>query len=132
MVVTGNATFVVTGNFSMSGHSFIYIAPNASLQLIVGGSTTTLSGGGVVNGTGIAANFSYIGLPSNTSVSYSGGSTFIGTVNAPEADFSISGGSDFTGAAIVKSFNDSGGSNVHYDEALAGNGLLVMTSYTEL
>ncbi len=132
MVVTGNATFVVTGNFSMSGQSFIYIAPNASLQLIVKGSTTSLSGGGVVNGSGIAANFSYIGLPSNTSVSYSGGSAFIGTINAPEADFSITGGSDFTGAAIVKTFADSGGSNVHYDESLGGNGLLIMTSYTEL
>jgi hypothetical protein len=132
VVVTGNATFVVTGNFSMTGHSFIYVAPGASLQLIVGGSTTVLAGGGIVNGTGTAANFSYIGLPSNTSVSYSGGSAFIGTVNAPEADFSISGGSDFSGAAIVKSFTDSGGSSVHYDESLGGNGLLVMTSYTEL
>ena len=132
IVVTGNATFVVTGNFSISGQSFIYIAPGGSLQLIVKGSTTSLSGGGVVNGSGVAANFSYIGLPSNTSVSYSGGSAFIGTINAPEADFSITGGSDFTGAAIVKTFADSGGSNVHYDESLGGNGLLVMTSYTEL
>jgi len=132
ILVTGNATLYVTGNVSISGQSFIYLAPNASLQLVVGGSTTSISGGGVVNGTGVAANFSYIGLPSNTSITYSGNADFIGTINAPEADLTITGNADMIGAAIVNTYTGSGGGELHYDEALGGNSVPVMTSYTEL
>jgi hypothetical protein len=132
LVVSGNATLYVTGNISVAGQSFIYLAPGASLSLVGGGSTTKIAGGGVVNGTGRAASFSYIGLPANTSVSYTGGSAFIGTVNAPEAAFKIAGGSAMVGAAIVNTFDGTGGAGLHFDESLGGNGLLTMLSYTEL
>jgi hypothetical protein len=36
------------------------------------------------------------------------------------------------GAAIVNTFNDSGGAAIHYDEGLGGRGQLTMTSYVEL
>src|SRR5206468_4819333 len=82
MIVTGNATLWVTGDFKVSGtvpHAgYIYIAPGASLVLYVGrvsGDTTTttsISGGGVVNDTGLPANFSYYGLPTNKTMTYSG------------------------------------------------------------
>ncbi|MDB6067299.1 MAG: hypothetical protein JWR26_3507 [Pedosphaera sp.] len=132
VIVTGNATLYVTGNLTVSGSGFIYMAPGSSLTLIVGGTTSTISGGGVVNGTGYASNFSYIGLPTNTSLTYSGSAAFIGTVNAPEADFTISGSAGMSGAAIVNSLTDSGGSSIHYDESLGSNSIFVMNSYTEL
>jgi hypothetical protein len=132
MLVSGNATLYVTGNVTVNGNAYIYLAPGASLTLVVGGATTLLSGGGVVNGTGRAANFTYIGLPANTSVTYTGGADFIGTVNAPEAAFSIKGGANMYGAAIANTFTSTGGASLHYDESLGGNGLLTMLSYTEL
>ena len=124
LVVSGNATLHVTGNATVSGSGFIYIAPGASLQLYVGGSKATLSGGGIVNGTGLAANFSYHGLPANTSLTYSGSAAFIGTVNAPEAAFTLSGSAGMCGACIVNSFTSSGGASVHYDERLAAQPFL--------
>jgi hypothetical protein len=135
MVVTGNATLYVTDGFSMTGNSYIYIAPGGSLQLYVGGATTSISGGGILNGTGVSANFSYYGLAGNTTVKYSGNSAFIGTINAPEADFTYSGGSDIYGAAIVNSFTSkSSGAGFHYDETLgagANVGAPKLYSYRE-
>lgn len=132
ILVNGSATWYVSGNINVSGQSYIYLAPGASLTLYGGGSSTIIAGGGVANGTGYAANFSYIGLANNTNVSYAGGSAFIGTIYAPDASFSISGTAGFFGSAIVNTFTDAGGAPVHYDESVAWNGLYVMTSYTEL
>lgn len=132
VIVTGNATLYITGDLTVQGSGYIYIMPGASLNLYVGGSTTTLSGSGVENGAGNAANFSYHGLPTNTSITYSGSSGFFGTLDAPEANFTLSGSAAFVGAAIVNTFNDSGGAAVHYDEALGGNGGLKLISYKEL
>ena len=52
-------------------------------------------------------------------VTVSGGGTFIGAINAPGADFTISGSANFSDALIGKTMNISGGANVHYDQALA-------------
>ena len=122
----------MNGNISISGSAYILIAPGGSLKLYGGGTKSTLSGGGIANGTGLAANFSYFGMTNNTDVSYSGNSALVGTVYAPQADFSISGGADFYGAAIVNSFSMSGGGAVHYDEALGAPAALVLGSYREL
>jgi hypothetical protein len=47
IVVTGNATLWVTGDFVVNGTGYVYIAPGASLTLYVGGKGS-ISGGGVV------------------------------------------------------------------------------------
>jgi hypothetical protein len=157
MFVNGNAVLSVGGNIDLGwnsyiyiapgarlqlyggtgirigGSSYIYIAPGAHLQLYGGGASTTLSGVGVINGTGNAANFSYYGLTNNTTLSYSGSSAFIGTVYAPEASFTFSGAGGMCGAAVVHSYTSSGSSNFHYDRALSGSsGHTVHFSYTEL
>jgi hypothetical protein len=117
MFVTGNAILYVTGSFTVSGSGYVWIMPGASLTLYAGG-TTTISGGGVVNGTGLAANFSYYGLPSNTSLVYSGASPLIGTVYAPQANFTFAGSASWSGAGIANSVTTSGGAPLHYDENL--------------
>jgi hypothetical protein len=134
MIVTGNATLWVTdtGNsFTVSGSGYIWIMPGASLTLYAGG-TTTISGGGVVNGTGLASDFTYIGLSSNTGITYSGSAAFIGTVNAPQASLTISGSAGAYGAAIAKTVTISGGAGFHYDQALAAGAGLVVSSWTEM
>jgi hypothetical protein len=132
LFVTGNATLFVDGNFTVQGSGYVYIAPGASLTLYVSGSTTTISGGGVVNATGLPEDFTYIGLSGNTSITYSGSAAFVGTVNAPEADFTISGSAGAYGAIICNSYTSSGGSSWHYDSSLAGGSRPVATSWTEL
>jgi len=131
MIVTGNAVLWITGDLTVSGSGYIYLMPGASLKLYVAG-TATVSGGGVVNGTGVPANFSYIGLSSNTSLTYSGSADFVGTINAPQADLTVSGGASVYGAVLVNSANISGGAGVHYDTALGGTPGLVVIGWAEL
>jgi hypothetical protein len=136
IVVTGNAALWVTGDFIINGTGYVYIAPGASLKVYVGGKGS-ISGGGVVNdsngqGAGLPANFSYIGLPTSTSLIYSGHADFVGTINAPQAAVNISGGSSVFGAIICDTFTSGGGSGVHYDEGLNGGGLLTVISWREI
>jgi hypothetical protein len=138
MIITGDVTLWVTGNINVSGSGYVRIEPNASLNLYVGTTDTTtpsvmsVSGGSLVNATGSPKNFHYYGLPSNTTLNYNGQSDFVGTVNAPQAAFTISGNASLYGAVICDSFNSNGGSNVHYDQALRGGGFFMITSWKEL
>lgn len=123
-IVTGDAVLYVTDKFTMSGSSSIIITPGSRLQIYNGAQSGTLSGSGVANQTGSAAAFMYWGLPTNTKVDLSGSTGFIGVIYAPEADFTMSGGSssglvEFTGASVSKTVTMSGGRNFHYDESLA-------------
>jgi hypothetical protein len=127
MIVTNNATLYVTDDFTISGSGFIYLAPGASLALYVGTTNAsgndkiTISGGGVGNGTREAANFSIIGLPSVKTVTYSGSAKFIGTLYAPSAALTMSGGSEASGALVANTISLSGGMSFHYDDCLGGN-----------
>lgn len=123
LYVTGKAYLYVTGNFTMQSgggkSSLIQIAPNSTLKLFVGGASSTFT---TVNTSGNAATFQYFGLPSNTSVTWSGNATYLGTVYAPQAAFTLGGGGstplDFQGSAVVDSVNLNGHFSVHYDENL--------------
>jgi hypothetical protein len=92
-----------------------------------------------VNLTGNAANFKYLGLPSNTSLVWAGNNTYVGTVYAPQADYSCGGGGnnvyDYQGACVVKSVTMNGKFNFHFDENLNRSGPVigfVVTSWKEL
>ena len=95
----------------------------------------SIAGSGVMNGPGFAVNFAIYGLPTCTSISYSGGSQFIGTINAPEAAVGLTGTSDAMGAVVGASFSLSGGMGLHYDQALRGNpkeGRYLVASWQEI
>lgn len=116
-IVRGQATLFVPGSLTVVGSGSIEILPGASLTVYVGGQTS-IAGNGVINDTGRAANFSYIGLNSNGTFLYSGAHPLIGTVNAPQTDF-IDIGQDVTGSIIGRSIYFSSGASMHYDESLA-------------
>ena len=122
VLVSGDAVLHVAGDISLSGQSQIYVAPNARLQLYVGGSAS-IAGQGIANGTGKAKNLLLYGLPSNKSIDFSGNSGFTGVIYAPEAAFSLSGGGsdplDFIGASVTSEVKMSGHYKFHYDESLA-------------
>jgi hypothetical protein len=141
VLVTGNATLYVTRTASVafSGNDFIKIDPNASLKLYVGSTSASIGGNGVLNQSGSALNFQYYGLPSNTSLALGGNAEFRGTIYAPNADFTLSGGgntvTDFIGSSITKTVKMDGKFNFHYDEALRRVGPsrgYIVTSWQEI
>lgn len=133
MIINGNVILYIPApnTFTIKGNDTIRILPGGSLKIIAGGNVS-MAGGGVLNGTGVAANFSIVGLNSCTSITYSGNAQFIGTINAPQAAFSMSGTTDAYGAIIAKSASMNGNTAFHYDEALAYQDGYIATGWQEL
>jgi hypothetical protein len=142
LLVTGNATLYVSGNVNMSSQgqgkniSQINIGPGATLKLYVAGASASFT---QVNTVGNASSFQYFGLPSNTAVSWSGNSVYLGTVYAPEATYTLGGGGstpmDYQGSCIVNSINVNGHFSFHFDEALKRNAppaAFAVSSWVEL
>ncbi|HTG44709.1 MAG TPA: collagen-binding domain-containing protein, partial [Verrucomicrobiae bacterium] len=133
MIVTSNATLYIPGDFTINGSATIYIAQGGSLKLYLGGSDNKLNGGGISNLGGSATNFSMYGLNTATSIKYSGGAQFIGSVYAPRSDVTLTGTSDSYGAIVGKSITTGGSMTFHYDEALGGgNSKYIVTGWLEL
>lgn len=138
VLVRGNARLWVQGNISESGGRAITIANTGTLQAWVSGSVS-FSGNAAANTTGDALRMRIYGLPTCTSVSFSGNAEFTGTVYAPSAHMTFNGGgmdrADFMGAAIVGSAQLNGHFEFHYDENLGRNGpssSFVIDSWVEL
>ena len=141
VVVAGNARIYVTSsatvNFAPATDS-ISISNNASLQFYVGSATAALPN--VSNPTGKAAKLQYFGLPTNTNITCTVNTDFIGVMYAPNAKITMGGngtGSEqkIIGAVIGKSmfYNDT--FSFHYDKALARTGLArgyLIASWSEL
>jgi len=134
VLITGNARLFVKGDTTVTSDAFVRIAPGATIEYYSGGNIN-MAGKGMINDPGQAINFSLYGLPSCSSISYSGQSQFIGTVYAPEADISMSGSADGIGAFVGNSVKMSGGMGLHYDESLQGNpkeGKYLVASWNEI
>ncbi len=120
--VRGNVMLYVSDRINLAGSDCIVISPGSSLKLYMAGATASIGGAGIINYPGSASNCTYYGLPSNTSVSYGGNSTFVGTINAPNAALSFGGGgstvNDYIGACIARTVTLNGHFSFHYDEAL--------------
>lgn len=105
--VTGPVTLYVLGNIDITGNPRINdISANATWLSIIGGPQTTSVS---INGLGSSSSGAYF------------------TVYAPAANVSINGNknSALYGSIIAKSFNISGGTAIHYDQALAQSPLKV-------
>lgn len=131
LLLTGDAT-VTTIRIAGLG------AAAGNLSVYMTGSTFTLSGNSTID-TGNALNMSYYGAPSNTQIRFMGNAGFIGTIYAPEADFSLGGGGsstyDFIGASTTRSVQMNGHFNFHFDENLlreGPRGPFVAASWREL
>jgi len=116
-----NTVLYISGNVTINADQVV-MAPGASLSMYVGGTSTDIGGQGIVNGSGVAKNFIYYGLPTNTDIKFSGNANYVGSVYAPNADFKLGGGGndtyDFAGACITKTTTMNGHFKFHYDEAL--------------
>ena len=135
-------TLLLTGNADPGS---IYVAragagtAAGNLTVYMDGPTFSISGSSEAVDAGNPLNFTYYGTTNNTAINFSGNAMFTGTIYAPEAAFSLTGGGtmtyDFVGAAVVASASVSGHFQFHYDENLTLNGPkggFVATSWTEL
>ncbi len=124
-----------TGLLDASGGATIWLADGsycfAEIKLS-GGSTLTVdgpvtvsvtgkfdaSGGTITNTTNVASNFLIFSSgPGEVKVTGGGSAAF--AIYARDSKITFSGGSDLYGAFVAKSITNSGGSNFHYDLALA-------------
>lgn len=128
----------LTGNASPTVITVAGPGAGSRLTIYMDGPSFTLSGQSTVDG-GVANNLAYYGTTNNTSISFSGNASFIGTIYAPEANFTLGGGGsntfDFSGSVIAKSITMNGHFDFHFDEALLANGPsrgYCATSWTEL
>jgi hypothetical protein len=121
----------VTGSTAISGTGFIQQMPGVHVRIYVE-ENVTVAGGGIVNQTERAENLQILGVTPTTgtrTMSVTGGTPFIGAVNAPAFAISISGGAPFVGAVIGNSVSISGAGGFHYDEHLSTVAAGIPTSY---
>ncbi|HEX5221064.1 MAG TPA: hypothetical protein VFZ59_15985 [Verrucomicrobiae bacterium] len=123
LYVSGKARLVVDKDISGADERAIQIATNATLELYLKRGAVSLTGKGVFNKGGKAADLSLTCLDAVTEISISGNGGFLGTIYAPNTTLKLSGGGtdilDFVGAVIVGEVNARGNYKFHYDEALA-------------
>jgi len=111
----------VTDTVKVAGNG---VDVGAKLTMYVGTANFTIGGGNIDGGR--ASFLAYYGLPSNSSISLNGNGTFTGTVYAPDAAMTLSGGGsndyDFVGSCIAKSVSINGHFQFHFDEDLLTSG----------
>ena len=126
LYVTGNLSTKGGGN----GDGQIFIQNGVQVTLYVGGNIA-LGGNGISNGNGNASSLSIFGITptdgSTRTADFGGNSTFYGTVYAPAYDLKLGGTPTYVGSLVGKSATLVGNVSIHYDEALAGAG--VVTRY---
>ena len=135
---TGVESYVeiwVTGEFKASGSSQVILKSGVHVTYYVEGDIHA-TGTTFVNETNIAENnvINAVNPPAGTArtVDFTGGGEFIGAINAPAYDFTLTGNANFSGAMIGKTLTLKGGASLHYDEALGradieGGGYKVMS-----
>jgi hypothetical protein len=118
---SGDVTIYVDGDVTISGSAYMHENAGANVKIIQLGGKFTLSGGGLVNDTMDPSKFT-VTTATTSAVTFSGGSSYFGTVYAPNAPFTASGATNFYGAFVASSMTLSGGAYFHYDEALGAAG----------
>jgi len=125
ILVSGDVELVVTEQLSIGAKDIVRILPGSSLKMYVAAPRASFNGQALANDSGRAENFVYLGLPSNTQLSLTGGSTFYGVVYAPDTDLHFTGGGSIFGAVVGRSADLSGNVNFHFDESLRDSKSLV-------
>jgi hypothetical protein len=105
----------VSGNFSTN--ATLTQQQGVYVTWYVDGSIST-GGGSYTNQNGVAKYTTFNGIGTG-SITVSGNSNFIGVVNAPSRDVTVTGSGDMSGSLAANTLNMTGSGNFHYDEALA-------------
>ena len=135
IAVSGGATLTLApgtyyiNSVTLSGGSIVTVSPPGQVVIQVAGNNLTgnkaprpinLSGGRIVNPSGIPLNFQLL-YGGSLPVTLSGGSACYAIAYAPHSPAALSGGSDWYGVLVVGTLDDSGGTPIHYDRSLGVN-----------
>ncbi len=121
-----------TGKLTLTGGTYYLdeLTTNAQGKIIVTAATTlfiksafSLGAQSIQNTSGNPADLTVF-YSGTSAVDLNGGSTFYGSVYAPNAEINMVGGSTFYGAYVGKTVRDVGGSTVHFDEGSLHRNLL--------
>ncbi|GEM_PF-2565256 len=116
-------------SLTTTGNGSIQLVPGANgaygpVRFFVQGTSSSnavqISGNGVVNGSGSAANFQ-IWYSGSKGISLSGNGSMYGVVYAPKAQATITGNGSIYGAVYANTVTDSGNGTVYFDESLKNN-----------
>jgi hypothetical protein len=128
ITVTGNKTLTLSpgtyniNSLTLTGNSVLMVSPAGPININFAGNNVSkaidLTGGSISNPSGIPLNFQLI-YQGNLATDVSGGSSTYAVLYAPNAPASLHGGSDWFGAIVVGTLDDSGGVAIHYDRSLA-------------
>jgi len=140
LYVRGDITTKGGGQTSLDSGSIV-IVKGVKVKVWVLGSMD-FGGNGMTNNNAIASTFSVYGVnaptaPTGQTYKLSGNARFYGTVYAPSADIKLAGGGSdgtFVGSLTGNSAFLNGNTNIRYDEALSGQGMLsrfVLTAWHE-
>jgi hypothetical protein len=125
-IVTGPSALVIASNFPIS---FLTIVPGGSLSVYVESGICALTPQLILNATGVASNFQVLCAPAVSSVTLGGAASFVGIIDAPEANATITAAgrtyTDYSGTLVANSLNVSGHLRMHSDESLGQWGYLL-------
>jgi hypothetical protein len=145
-----NDTVFNPGNYTITDNGTIYVQTNVGVRLnitttnsygpnniFVAGATTNEAGRMIayLNGpssldlntnirsqSGLPASLEFYGMPSLIGIHFINSGDWTGTIYAPEADLTLSGGGsstqDIYGSSVTKTVNMNGHWNFHFDESL--------------
>ena len=117
--ITGDVELWVDGRFEIAGSGIL--EHGARLTVHHGTDKFTIGGTGFVNQDQKPANLT-VDSATTSSVTLSGIGAFFGTLRAPKAPFTATGGAGIYGAVVAKTMTISGGTSLHYDKALRAGG----------
>jgi hypothetical protein len=123
-VTAGGTITVAPGTYninsiSLAGNSNLVISPSGAVTFNVSGTgqgtPVDFAGGAITNNSLVANNF-LINYGGTGTIKLSGNTKTYVTVNAPNADVKLTGGSDVFGAVIGHTITNLGGVAFHYDK----------------
>jgi hypothetical protein len=107
-----NLTLGGTANFTWTGPVTVYVE-----------NSYNVTGSAVINTyQNIPANRTLYFLPTCTSATWNGTNVCVGTLYAPDTNFTISGSVEMFGRIVAKSINNTSSGGMHNDEALPAVG----------
>lgn len=118
--IAGNVVLHVSGDFKIEGSAKFVVPANASLQIVITGTSSILSiGGNGIENSGQAKNVAIFYKSSDplTNPTLSTAQNFSGVIYAPNCDqaFIVSTDIEFTGAIVAKTVQFSGSPTLKYD-----------------
>ena len=116
IAATGRVALFIAGNVTIDGALTVTLAPDAELDLFIGGALNLP--GTVTLGDPQRPRALRVYVASAGTIAVAGGSTLAGNLYAPAADLATSGAIEVFGAVLVNHWNLSAPATVHYDRAI--------------